>query len=100
MSDFIQTERFIQHAADFFDQLVPVATDDELFAAGYLRGHVDLVVGTLQLTEQPFNITTLLEQVEQSLQSAIAKGELSTLDEQHVRNLWQRLQQSNKTFSA
>lgn len=100
MNDFTQTERFIQHAADFFDQLVPVATDDELFAAGYLRGHVDLAVGTLQLTEQPFSIATLLEQVEQSLQSAIAKGELSTLDEQHVRNLWLRLQQSDKTFSA
>ena len=35
------TEYFIARAAEFFDQLVPVATDDELFAAGYLRGHVD-----------------------------------------------------------
>lgn len=100
MSDFTQTERFIQHAADYFDQLVPVATDDELFAAGYLRGHVDLVVGTLQLTEQPFSIATLIEQVELSLLSAIEKGELTTLDEQQVRTVWQQLQQSDKTFSA
>lgn len=100
MSDFTQTERFIQHAADYFDQLVPVATDDELFAAGYLRGHVDLVVGTLQLTEQPFSIATLIEQVELSLLSAIEKGELTTLDEQQVRTVWQQLQQSDKTFAA
>lgn len=100
MSDFTQTERFIQHAAEYFDQLVPIATDDELFAAGYLRGHVDLVVGTLQLTEQPFSVATLLEQVEQSLLAAIEKGELTPLDEQQVRAVWQQLQQADKTFSA
>lgn len=100
MSDFTQTERFIQHAAEYFDQLVPIATDDELFAAGYLRGHVDLVVGTLQLSEQPFSVATLLEQVEQSLQSAIAKGELTALDEQQVRTVWQQLQHAEKTSAA
>lgn len=100
MSDFTQTERFIQHAAEYFDQLVPIATDDELFAAGYLRGHFDLVVGTLQLTEQPFSVATLLEQVEQSLLAAIEKGELTPLDEQQVRAVWQQLQQADKTFSA
>lgn len=100
MSNLTQTERFIQHAAEYFDQLVPIATDDELFAAGYLRGHVDLVVGTLQLTEQPFSVATLLEQVEQSLLGAIEKGELTPLDEQQVRAVWQQLQQADKTFSA
>lgn len=100
MNDVTQTERFIQHAAAYFDQLVPIATDDELFAAGYLRGHVDLVVGTLQLTEQPFSVATLLEQVEQSLLAAIEKGELTPLDEQQVRAVWQQLQQADKTSSA
>ncbi len=100
MTDFSATEHFIQQAADFFDQLVPVATDDQLFAAGYLRGHVDLVVGTLQLTEQPFSVDNVVQQVEQSLLAAIEKGELNTLDEQHVRTVWQQLLQSNKTFLA
>jgi len=98
MSDFAHTERFIQQAADYFDDLVPVATDDELFAAGYLRGHVDLVVGTLQLTEQPFSVATLVAQVEQSLTQAIENGELSVPDEQQVRAVWQQLQCSDKTF--
>jgi len=88
------TEHFIARAAEFFDQLVPVATDDELFAAGYLRGHVDLAVGTLQLTEQPFSVATLLQQVNSSLQQAIAQGELNTTDELLVQDIWQRLQQA------
>lgn len=88
------TEHFIAQAAEFFDQLVPVATDDELFAAGYLRGHVDLAVGTLQLTEQPFSVATLLQQVNSSLQQAIAQGELNAADELLVQDIWQRLQQA------
>lgn len=88
------TEHFIARAAEFFDQLVPVATDDELFAAGYLRGHVDLAVGTLQLSEQPFSVATLLQQVNSSLQQAIAQGELNAADELLVQDIWQRLQQA------
>ncbi|OZB43189.1 MAG: hypothetical protein B7X50_01685 [Alishewanella sp. 34-51-39] len=88
------TEHFIARAAEFFDQLVPVATDDELFAAGYLRGHVDLAVGTLQLTEQPFSLATLLQQVNDSLEQAIAQGELNATDELLVQDIWQRLQQA------
>ena len=88
------TEHFIARAAEFFDQLVPVATDDELFASGYLRGHVDLAVGTLQLTEQPFSVATLLQQVNSSLEQAIAQGELNATDELLVQDIWQRLQQA------
>lgn len=98
MTTCTETEHFIQQAADFFDQLVPVATDDELFAAGYLRGHLDLVVGTLQVAGDPFAVPTVLTHVEQSLAKAISQGELSLADEQHVRRLWQRLQQANETF--
>jgi hypothetical protein len=93
-TEHCNTEHFIARAAEFFDQLVPVATDDELFAAGYLRGHVDLAVGTLQLTEQPFSLASLLQQVNDSLQQAIAQGELNATDELLVQDIWQRLQQA------
>lgn len=93
-TEHCNTEHFIARAAEFFDQLVPVATDDELFAAGYLRGHVDLAVGTLQLTEQPFSLATLLQQVNDSLEQAIAQGELNATDELLVQDIWQRLQQA------
>ena len=93
-TEHCNTEHFIARAAEFFDQLVPVATDDELFAAGYLRGHVDLAVGTLQLTEQPFSLATLLQQVNDSLEQAIAQGELNATDELLVQDIWQRIQQA------
>ncbi|MDP4943977.1 MAG: YfcL family protein [Alishewanella sp.] len=94
------TEQFIEQAAAYFDQLVPIATDDELFAAGYLRGHVDLVVGTLQVTEQPFHVSDIVAQVEQSLAQAISGGELTEQDQQQVRAVWQQLQSSCETSSS
>lgn len=83
---------FIARTAAFFDALVPHATDDELFAAGYLRGHVDLAVGTLQVAEQPFTAACIVQQVGSSLQQAIVAGELSTTDQDLVEQVWQRVQ--------
>ncbi len=88
-----QTELYINAMADYFDQSVATASDDQLFAAGYLRGHIDLAVGTLQLQEQPFNVDTLQQQVQQSLQQAINAGELNDADQKLVVEIWQHLQQ-------
>lgn len=88
-----QTEHYISAMADYFDQSVATASDDQLFAAGYLRGHIDLAVGTLQLQEQPFCVETLQQQVQQSLHQAIAAGELNDHDQQLVHDIWQHLQQ-------
>lgn len=93
MSEVHHTTQFVAAAAQYFDQLVVTATDDELFASGYLRGHVDLVVGTLEVTGEPFSVTDVLQQVDQSLQGAINAGELSEQDQQHVRTIWLQLQQ-------
>lgn len=87
-----QTERFIQAISQYFDQSVATASDDELFAAGYLRGHVDLGVGRLQVAEQPFLCADIIHQVDESLAAAIAGGELSETDEQLVRQIWQQVQ--------
>ena len=40
---------YIDAAQQYFDDLVIKATDDELFAGGYLRGHYDLAVGYAEL---------------------------------------------------
>jgi hypothetical protein len=88
-----QTEVFINAMADYFDQSVATSSDDQLFAAGYLRGHIDLAVGTLQLQEQPFSVDTLQQQVMQSLQQAIQAGELNENDQTLVIDIWQQLQQ-------
>ncbi|RVU37652.1 YfcL family protein [Rheinheimera riviphila] len=88
-----QTENYINAMADYFDQSVATSSDDQLFAAGYLRGHIDLAVGTLQLQEQAFSVDTLQQQVAQSLQQAISAGELNDADQALVVDIWQHLQQ-------
>lgn len=86
------TETYIDAMASYFDQSVATANDDQLFAAGYLRGHIDLAVGTLQLQELPFTVDTLQLQIEQSLQQAIDAGELNAADQSLVIEIWQQLQ--------
>lgn len=86
-------EPFIEAAANLFDALVPVASDDELFASGYLRGHFDLAVGTLQVAAEPFVTADVIKQVNDTLEQAISNGELTELDQQHVAAIWQRVQQ-------
>lgn len=92
MSQLEKPEQYIDAAADYFDSLIPDATDDQLFAAGYLRGHFDLAVGSLEVMAEPFDKPRLCHWVEQSLAKAIAAGELTTDDQRHVQQLWQRLQ--------
>ncbi|SEA56681.1 YfcL family protein [Alkalimonas amylolytica] len=84
---------FISAVADYFDQMIPTASDDELFAAGYLRGHFDLAVGTLEVAAEPFSQQDLLAQVDRSLTQAITNGELNSADQQLVTGLWQQVQQ-------
>lgn len=86
-------EQFIDATAELFDALVPLASDDELFASGYLRGHFDLAVGTLQVAEEPFAAADVINQVNDTLSQAITNGELSEQDQQHVAAIWQRIQQ-------
>ncbi len=93
MTAVTMPEPFIDAAAGLFDALVPVASDDELFAAGYLRGHFDLAVGTLQVAGAAFAAADVISQVSSTLQQAIENGELSEQDQQHVNAIWLRVQQ-------
>lgn len=86
-------EQFIDAVTELFDALVPVATDDELFASGYLRGHFDLAVGTLQVEGEPFVAADVISQVTETLAHAITAGELNEQDQQHVNAVWLRVQQ-------
>lgn len=83
---------FIEAVAELFDALVPVASDDELFASGYLRGHFDLAVGTLEVAATPFVAADVVQQVNSTLNQAIANGELNDTDQQHVNAIWLRVQ--------
>lgn len=86
------TELKINQMANYFDNSVAHLSDDELFASGYLRGHVDLAIGQLQLTEQLFSAAEIVTAVDASLAAAVAQGELNSSDELLVRTIWQQVQ--------
>ena len=84
-------DQYIDRLSTFFDEAVQTASDDELFAQGYLRGHVDLAIGQLQVVAEPFAIIDIVERVNASLAAAVAGGELNEQDKTLVFSIWQQL---------
>ena len=78
---------YIDAAQQYYDDLVIKATDDELFAGGYLRGHFDLAVGYAEVEQLTISIEQLNETVEQSLVKAYRNGELNEEDKALVVRL-------------
>ncbi len=82
---------FLENAQAELDQLVVTGSDDELFASGYLQGHLSLISGHYELEVAQPELAELKSRVQASLDLAIAKGELNEGDQQLVNSLWQRL---------
>ena len=77
------------------DEMVETASDDELFASGYLRGHLTLAVADLEHGED-HSPEALHAAVSNSLEKAIQAGELSPRDQSLVQGMWDNLyQQAN-----
>ena len=76
---------------EIIDASVETASDDELFAGGYLRGHISLSVASCE-TAGIDDIEILKEQVEKSLNDA--RSELSPADQVIVADLWTELKAS------
>ncbi|WP_075181355.1 YfcL family protein [Pantoea sp. 1.19] len=74
------------------DDMVEHASDDELFASGYLRGHLTLAVAELEQTDQHAP-AALQAKVLSSLEEAIRGGELSPRDQALVIGMWDNLWQ-------
>ena len=83
---------YIEQAQQFFDDLVDRASDDELFAGGYLRGHFDLAVGYAQVEQAELSIAELNQHVEESLVKAYRNGELNEEDKALVVSIWEQVQ--------
>lgn len=72
------------------DDMVEHASDDELFASGYLRGHLTLAVAELEGGDD-HSADALHYKVTESLQKAIGAGELTPRDQALVSGMWQTL---------
>ncbi|HEY3591162.1 MAG TPA: YfcL family protein [Buttiauxella sp.] len=77
------------------DGMVETASDDELFASGYLRGHLTLAVAELEHGED-HTAEALHGAVSNSLEKAILAGELSPRDQSLVLGMWENLYQQAK----
>lgn len=77
------------------DTRIESASDDELFAGGYLRGHISL--SAAECEEQGINdIVELNRCINKSLDAA--RSELTPADRMIVHSLWQDLQQQIESF--
>ncbi len=74
------------------DDMVEHASDDELFASGYLRGHLTLAVAEIEQSGKS-GLQALQIEVQRSLQNAIQAGELSPRDQALVTGMWDNLYQ-------
>ncbi|MDC6109938.1 YfcL family protein [Serratia rubidaea] len=75
------------------DDMVDHASDDELFAGGYLRGHLTLAVAEAE-EQGEHSAEQLKARVEDSLHNAIRAGELSPPDQVLVESMWENLYQA------
>lgn len=79
---------FEEKLLDRIDARIESASDDELFAGGYLRGHISLSAAVCE--EQGIDdIERLKARIEQSLEEA--RSELTPADRAIVYALWREL---------
>ncbi|MDO6719521.1 YfcL family protein [Psychrosphaera sp. 1_MG-2023] len=83
----LDLEQLSDDAQVYFDGYVATGTDDELFASGYLRGHVDLVLGGALMQNKALTMDEFIDLVEQSVNKAIKNGELEQSDVITVNNV-------------
>jgi hypothetical protein len=79
---------FEEKLLELIDARIESASDDELFAGGYLRGHISLSAATCE--EEGINdIEQLKTLIQQSLEDA--RSELTPADRIIVNDLWLEL---------
>ncbi|KMT65113.1 YfcL family protein [Catenovulum maritimum] len=85
-----QAQEFLDEIENKLDALVANADEDTLFTSGYLRGHIMLAAGYLE-NDNKMTIDNIISATNDSLEKAIAAGELSDEDQVLVKSLWASL---------
>lgn len=83
----LDLELLSEQAQAFLDQFITSGTDDELFASGYLRGHIDLIIGTAIVNEQAVTKQEIIDGTVASIDKAIKSGELEQKDIEVVNGI-------------
>ncbi|GLP96582.1 YfcL family protein [Paraferrimonas sedimenticola] len=83
-------EQYEQQLDSWMAHQVDNANDDELFAAGYLQGHVTVALSEVEASGES-NFESLSAAVAAALKGA--ESELSAEDQELVANAWADLQQ-------
>ncbi|QXO18115.1 MULTISPECIES: YfcL family protein [Vibrio] len=79
---------FEEKLLELIDTRIATASDDELFAGGYLRGHISLSAAACE--EEGINdLNEFKSRIENSLEQA--RSELTPADRIIVADLWQEL---------
>lgn len=73
------------------DMTVEKASDDELFAGGYLRGHISLSAADCE-QEKIQDVAIFKQRIQSSLDAA--RNELTPADQVIVAAMWQKLSHS------
>ncbi|EGA71334.1 hypothetical protein VISI1226_11219 [Vibrio sinaloensis DSM 21326] len=79
---------FEEKLLELIDARISSASDDELFAGGYLRGHISLSAAACE-EEEINDIDVLKSRIEASLEAA--RSELTPADRVIVNDLWLEL---------
>lgn len=79
---------FEEKLLELIDARIETASDDELFAGGYLRGHISLSAAACE-EEGIEDVAELKARIEQSLEQA--RAELTPADRIIVSDLWTEL---------
>ncbi|NRA71424.1 MAG: YfcL family protein [Gammaproteobacteria bacterium] len=85
----MQLEQTEQAVNDFVANILANGSDDQLFASGYLQGHLDLILQGCIQEQQDF--TNFMAQMEQSLTLAYSNNELAQPDRLLVQDCWLQL---------
>ncbi|WP_261902932.1 YfcL family protein [Vibrio fortis] len=80
---------FEEKLLEVIDARIENASDDELFAGGYLRGHISLSVAACE-EEGIEDVAEVKVRIEKSLEDA--RAELTPADRTIVNDLWVELQ--------
>ncbi len=79
---------FEEKLLELIDARIETASDDELFAGGYLRGHISLSAASCE-EDGVQDLAEFKRRIEQSLDDA--RSELSPADRAVVQSVWREL---------